>query len=401
MPQLDGSVTVDEGHRVAYAGKTENTSTGRSRSFDPDDHVEESLGVHVSGEENWLLPGFGESHDECGDYRIEGVCSSCGEPTFAPHQCGRRECPNCWGIWGKQASMKRTERLQAVRYSESHKQAAHAVISLDRDIQTREQYLNGRSRAAEIAREKGWRHFDVIAHPWRLTAEAKAICEAEKPEGVGDWVWLRENYPTRIQWWHPDTLVKWGPHYHIIGVTGRDMEPAKDSDPYVYKFIDSLERFSVDSEDSYDDVYSVYRYLFSHVGVHSEHQFQAVVGYGGMSNAGYAEYEPESYVLDKIREMTEAVAASELGDDGPDRAGPDEDELGECDHCDDGRVISVFSIPEYIDQARPPDDISIRMRVAYEWRCGDLMAPPGYRFPSSEADAREAFWALVEDREKW
>jgi len=397
MSQLDGGITVDEGYREIRAGNAGSGSSSVVRSFDPADHGDESLGVEVYGSDLWHAPGFGDPHPDCGSYRVEGVCESCGHAHVAPHQCGRRSCPNCAGIWAKQAAMKRVVRLQSVRYTESHKQAGHGVVSLDRDMNTVRGYLQGRSDAAEIAKEKGWRHFDIVAHPARVTDEGKELFDQEAgDDDPGIHVWLQQEYPDRYHFGEPDSLLYWSPHYHVIGVTSPDMEPAKESDSFVYKFIDSLGRFDLHDEDSFNDLYSVYRYLFSHVGIHEERQFQAVVGYGGMSNTTHEEYQPTAGILRKIEEMTEKVADRGLDrDDEPARAGSEDDELGECSECDDGVIINIFRVPDYIEQAQPPPDIRDKMITAYEWRTGEIQPPPGLKRPQSDEEAREALRSML------
>lgn len=294
--------------------------------------------------------------------------------------------------------MKRTVRLQSVRYTESHKQVAHGVVSLDEDIQTVREYLQGRSKAAELAKEKGWRHFDVVAHPARVTDEGKEMYERESSDrDPGIHVWLREEYGERYHFGEPDSLLYWSPHYHVIGVTSPDMEPAKDSDPYVYKFIRSFGRFDLHDEESYNEVYGIYRYGFTHVGIHEEEQFQAVVGYGGMSNTTHEEYQPTAGILRTIEEMTERVAdrALEKDEEEPARAGSEDDELGECSECDDGVIINIFRVPEYLEQAQPPPDIRDRMVTAYEWRTGEIQPPPGLKRPQSDEEALEALESML------
>jgi hypothetical protein len=82
-------------------------------------------------------------------------------------------------------------------------------------------------------------------------------------------------------------------------------------------------------------------------------------------------------------------------DDRPDRAGSEADELGECDSCEDGTVINVFRVPDYIEQAQPPPDIRDRMRTAYEWRKGRIQPPPGLKRPQSREDATDAFEGML------
>lgn len=405
MNQLEGGITVDEGYRTVEAGGDPDSS-GRNRSFDPAEHTDESLDVEPYSPELWYAPGFGSSHKDCGNYRIEGVCGKCGEPAFAPHQCGRRGCDNCWGIWAKKTALNRTVRLQSVRYSSEFKQAAHAVVSLDKDIQTVQAYLDGRSRAAEIAKEKGFTAFDVVAHPTRTTDEADMLFESQcgEDDPRGKHVWLREEYTERYHFGLPNSLVEWSPHYHIIGLTSRDMEPAYESDPYTYKFIDSFSRFDLHDKESYEDVYGTYRYLLSHVGLHEDRQFQAVVGYGGLSNTTYAEYKPGQKIVDQITRVAERVAERLLDENEESaRAGSEETELGECSECEEGTIINVFRLNSFVDKygENIPDHIRLRMIVAYEWRTGETGAPAGMRKATTENQAQEAFEKMVENQAEY
>lgn len=396
MSQLDGEISVDEGYRVGEPGTSPEPEP--ARSFDPTDHPDESLGVEVFGAREWTFPGMGDPNPECGTYRVEGVCENCGEPHFAPHQCGRRECPNCSGIWMKQTGVKRATRLQSVRHAKEFKQAAHAVVSPEEPPQTVCAFLDGRSEAAEAAREKGFTDFDVIGHICRVTDEGEELYEAEQDEddNRGIHVWLQDEYPERYHFGMVNSLLYWSPHYHIIGRTSPDMEPAKESDDFVYKFIDSLPSYSLSDEQSHEAVYKVYRYLLSHAGIHQERQFQAVVGYGGLSNSTYKDHKASVETTDQIEKMLVEIAEQHIDeDDRPERAGSEADELGECDNCEDGTVINVFRVPDYIEQAQPPPDIRDRMRTAYEWRKGRIQPPPGLKRPQSREDATDAFEGML------
>jgi hypothetical protein len=393
MNQMDGGVTVDRGYRGASAGSS--SGGGGSR-------VEEraaatrsvSLGSGVYGAEDWVLPGFGESGPRCGDYYPEAVCETCGEPEFGTHQCGRRECPECWGSWAKEAAVKRAVRLQARRLQEPdnyQRQAAHGLVSPNEEIQTIRQFKNWRSKAGEIAQEHGFRGCDVVGHPFRTTDEADQLYERADPD-VGKWVWLRENHPERLTLAHADPLVVWSPHYHIIGLTSADMEEG-DGEEYVYQFFDSLDALSGKYDrDAHGNVYGVYRYLLSHAGFHREEGHNTVVGYGDLSNARFHEFQPSDREMEVLeREVREAVGA-------PDEEGEEaaDDEVEECpqEACE-GQLIDVWDIRSYLEQMEPPPEIEAAMMAAYEWRMGDVEPPPGLKRPGSREEAREAFEALL------
>jgi hypothetical protein len=296
--------------------------------------------------------------------------------------------------------MKRTKRLQGYRHTSDFKQAAHATVIFDDQAQTVWEVLENRSRAGEVAKEKGFQALDVMAHVARINEEGKKIVEENQADDDprNRYDFLKEEFTGRYHFGLCNSLLKWDPHYHIIGVTSPDMEPAKDSDPYVYRFFRSLPRYDLHDLDSFEAVYGLYRYLLSHVGLHEERNFQTVVGYGGLSNSTYEEHEPEPRVMDKIEEKVAKVADRGLEEieEEPERAGPGEEELGECpaEECE-GVLINIFRIPDYLEQADPPPNIRKRLLTAYEWRTGKAHPPPGLRNPRTREEAREAFEAML------
>ena len=394
---------VDDGVRTAFAGSpTEATSRVQSRARRSEaGEWSEDLGVAVYGEDNWVLPGFGESSSKCGEYYPDAVCPECGEPHFGTHSCGRRGCADCWSMWAREAAVKATVRLQAFRYTQPddwHRQLAHCVVSPpEGSVQSVDSFRREWRKAYRLAHSKGYRGTISIPHPWRLTEEGKRRYRDEKGEDpdVGAWVWMRNEYPGE---WRD--LTYWSPHFHMVGFTTPDMDPGdtdKD-DGYVYHFVRSLSRFSLRNRESYEDLYGTLRYLFSHTGFPEGESFKSVRYAGCISTASFTDQEkPSVGVMSVIERMAEDVASTRLEDDD-DSSGTDsddeEDETPDCRVCG-ASTIDVFNVPDYIDQAQPPPDISDRMRLAHDWRVGDIILPPGMKCAKTEESAREIWDHLV------
>lgn len=371
---------------------------------DRDGPGEWTEGLKPYGVTAWQLPGQGDRGAGCGEWYPEAVCETCGEPRFASRVCGARSCPDCWGVWAKESGVRATVRVQAYRYTQPndwHRQAAHAIISPpEGEVRTEREYWEGRSKAAEMARSKGWRGFAVIPHPYRVTEEGKERFRAEDPE-YGIWVWLRNDVEGMSRY------LKWSPHYHIVGATGADMEPARDGDEWVYHFRRSVESFDgVRDRESHEDVYGLFRYLLSHTGFPEGSTKQTVTWYGELANSVFVEdateewqnEKPSEGVLSALEREVEAVAGPSTEDDESDgEAVPEEgDEVGECpvEECD-GMLIDVFDVEMYLRHNDPPPGVAERMRVARDWRLGRVQPPPGMKKPRTREAAEEAYEELL------
>lgn len=362
-----------------------------------------SDGLEPFGVTAWELPGQGKSGSKCNEWYASAVCETCGRLDLGTHTCGRRSCPDCWGAWAKEASVRAATRVQAFRYTQSgwRRQVAHAVVSPpEGEVRTEREYWDGRSKAAEIAEEKGWRGFAVIPHPKRVTDDGKERYRAEDPD-YGIWVWLRNDVEDM------DRYTKWSPHYHVIGATGADMDPAKESDEWRYSFFRSLERFEgVRDRGSHEDVYGTFRYLLSHTGYPTGSTKQATTWYGDLANSVFVEDATEDWQNEKpsegvrsaLEREIEAVAGpSDEGDESDESAErEDTDDEGPCpvDGCD-GLLIDVFDVSRYLDYNDPPPEVAERMRTARDWRLGRVEPPPGLKRPTTEEQAREAFESLL------
>lgn len=403
---MSQNLTADLGYRTVEAGSSssEDRSTVEIRADrSSPGEWDEDLGRW--GSDEWNLPGQGESGPGCGEWYPEAVCETCGEVDMGTHSCGRRSCPDCWGIWAKEAAVRATQRIQAFRHTlpdDWHRQVAHAYVSpAEGDVMNERQFWKGRKRAAEIAEEKGFRGFTVVPHPWRVTDEGKAEYRAEmgqEPE-YGIWVWLRNDVEDM------DQYTKWSPHYHIIGVTSADMEPAKESDEWVYQFRRSMKAYSgIRDSESHNDLYGAFRYLLSHTGFPEGSTKQVVTWYGDLANSVFVEdatedwqhEKPSEGVLSALKREIEEVAGPTEEDSESDESGTVSDEREACPVEDCGGVlIDVFDVSAYIRQAEPPPDIRDRMRAARDWRLGEIAPPPGLKHPRTEEEAREAFDTLV------
>jgi hypothetical protein len=266
-------------------------------------------------------------------------------------------------------------------------------------VRTEDEYWRWRSKAADIASDKGWRGFSVIPHPYRPTDEAKKRYRKQDLD-YGIWVWLRNDIDDM------QSLIKWSPHYHIIGMTGADMEPAQDDEKYVYRFLRSVEAYTgIHDSDSHEDLYGLFRYVLSHTGYPSGSTKQVTTWYGDLANSVFVEeatedwqnQKPSEGVRSALEREIEAVAEDGgITDDGDDDGQlVDDDSCGDCpdDECD-GLLIDVFDVSRYLRQNDPPPDVIDAMELCRDWRLGRTEPPPGLKRPQSKADARDAFDAM-------
>jgi len=398
-----GSLSTDTRPPEMLRQSEPSPSTVAARG-DRDGPGEWSEGLTPFGVTPWELPGQGDRGAGCGEWYPEAVCETCGEPRFASRVCGARSCPDCWGVWAKDGAVRATVRVQAFRYTQPddwHRQAAHAFVSPpEGEVMTVREYWEGRSKAAEIAEEKGWRGFSVIPHPFRVTEEGQERYRAEDPP-YGIWVWLRNDVEGGVS-----RYAKWSPHYHIVGATGADMEPAKDSDEWMYNFKRSVESFDgVRDAGSHEDVYGLFRYLLSHTGYPEGSTKQVVTWYGDLANSVFVEdateewqhEKPSEGVLSALEREVEAVAGPTSEDDEEGEAVAEAgDEVGECpvEECD-GLLIDVFDVGMYLEYNDPPPEVREAMVTARDWRLGRVQPPPGLKRPRTEAEAEEAYEVMI------
>jgi len=393
--QLDWRRLEEDSERSDVAARAERSEAGAW-----------SEGLSQWHDGHWKLPGQGGRGSRCGEWYPKAVCKKCGEPDFGTHLCSKRSCPgpggdesgSCWAIWAQEAGVRATQRIQAFRYTQPddyRRQVAHGVVSPpEGTVMNARQYWNGRSKAAEIAQQKGWRGFAVIPHPFRVTDEGQERYEEEDPE-YGIWVWLRNDVEKMFEY------IYWSPHYHIIGFTSADMTAAREDDDWTYHFLRSLEHFDgVRDRDSHEDLYGLFRYLLSHTGYPEESTKQVTTWYGDLANSVFVEdatedwqhQKPSKGILSSLKREIEEVAGKTEDDESDGSGGGESDDRGDCpvEGCD-GVLIGVFDIQAYLRQAQPPPEVEKVMIAAWEWRSNMRHPPPGLKRPQSEEDAREAF----------
>jgi hypothetical protein len=306
-------------------------------------------------------------------------------------------------VWAKDGAVRATVRIQAFRYTQPddwHRQLGHGIVSPpEGEVRTKQEYKEWRSKAAEIAKEKGWRGFAVIGHPYRVTEEGKERYREEDPD-YGIWVWLRNDVEGMGRY------IYWSPHYHIIGLTGADMEPAKDGDEGVYHFRRSLESFDgVRDGESHEDLYGLFRYLKSHTGYPEGSTMQTTTWHGDLANSVFVEdateewqnEKPSEGVLSALEREVEAVAGPSVEDEAGDgEAVSGGDEAGECpcEGCD-GVLIDVFDVGMYLQHNDPPEGVREAMVTARDWRLGRAKPPPGLKQPQTKEEAAEAFEKMI------
>lgn len=402
---MSDSPLVDRGHRLVDRSETRrsarSTSTGGESTSrvearaDAHGDLDADLGVRVYGEEDWTLPGMGESGPRCGEYYPDGVCSECGRIHHGTHQCGRRSCPDCWGTWAKDSAFRATVRLQAYRHTQPdgvERRLVHTVASPPEAPQTKREFYEAWSDAYDLAKEKGVEGGVAVPHGYRVTEETKEEFRNEDPD-VGVWVWLRETYED----WRDG--VEWAPHFHIIGVAP-DVEPGDTDadDGWLFKNIRSLERYALTNESSYEDVFGAVRYLLSHSTFNKEEGKNVVRWFGSLSTASFGEEaRPSEGVMDTIERYAEKATEWSVEEEG--EGGGEEDEEDDVcgDECD-GQVIDVFDVPDYLRRNDPGRRVRARMNVAYEWRTGKVEPPPGLKGPRTADQFEDAVEALLGQR---
>lgn len=395
--QVEDGLSVDAGFRVDGPDLLDH-DPDRPEPTDDDVRLTPVFGV-----ESWELPGFGESGDKCGNPVPVGVCEA-GHAQWGEHRCGRRSCSECYGRWAREASARAATRVQSFRETQPddwHSQAAHITFSPQNgDINTEREYFDGYSKAAEVAQEKGMRGFAVIGHPWRVTDRGKALYAKHGAEDseYGLWVWLRKTF----EFDELMELIKWEPHYHIIGMTTEDMEPGSEDDDFVYEFHGSLERYGgVEDRDSHEDVFGKFRYLLSHTGYPSGSTKQVIRWYGCLSNSTFVDDATEDWQIQKpldaeerIREILEELSTSEIEEGDGDT---EDEELCDCEGCD-APVVPLEDLSLYLREYDPPDDVRDVMEAVIAWRFygGIEMLPPGAKNPQNQEEAEEALQLLIE-----
>lgn len=369
-----------------------------SSAVEPDDSAgawpEEMGDVNFYADTSLTIPGQSEPPGECGQWGPKEFCKACGEVELGPQRCQRRLCRDCWETWRGQRSAAVTRRVAGARRAADgrEKRATHSVVSPpEGSIQTLNEWEQAKRRAYEIAREKGIRGGAMIPHGWRIIDEAKEVFRALKSEGeigdIGIWRWVREH---ERDW---RSLTYWSPHFHIIGV-GYDIgqsDPDGD-DGWVFSRLSNLQKFRHNDAETYEPMFRLASYLLSHGTYEPEAGRQMIRWFGELANNQFSlEAELEEWEQSVIERNVEKVAGYSVDRDDGKR---------ECDveGCTGG-LAPIWSASEYLMDQRwcdqIGDDQEATLAAAFEWSMGDLLPPPGLKFPSTEREAKEAWGNIL------
>lgn len=404
---------VPEPEEVSDATRRAMRSTGDGSILD-DYEDNDHLSVSHNGE-NWVLPGGDEPGESCGEWRVKSVCDECGDTETVQQHCDRWLCPDCWTRVANRFSINAAKRIQAFRSTQpaNHKrQWGHAVVSpTEGDITTRRALFESRTDAADIAVEKGFRGCAVVAHSHSKTELGDDLWQAhvDRDEDgeplIGFWVWLRnESGGLDVE---TDDLIKWKPHYHIVGPTSPGMDVGRQEDDWVYHMIRFNEHrlYGVgSSEDSHRELFSTFRYLSSHILQPEDCNRQMITWHGQLANSVFVEDatqewqvgKPRKSVVESIKNELKDIAGPTPEDGDSDGSGGSDDDLGEClrEGCS-GRMIGVWDIRPYLDQNNPPPDVARKMQVVRDWVAGEIEPPAGLKGPRCERDVELALDAMM------
>ena len=341
------------------------------------------------------MPGFGDSHPECGEVVPGAVCDECGEVDWLASECGRRGCPKCWSSsWRRSAARGAAERLaqfRAVAGDGIHRRTVHAVVSPpEGSVKSKADVEALQADAQAKAREHGVRGGVSVFHAFRETEEALGAFRQAKERGFekGVWAWIRERENPR-EWFY------WSPHVHVIG-TARDFQEADGEGGWVVKNIRSLDEFRLKAKLGYEDMYGVFMYLLSHASYDETRENPAPIlrYFGELSTSSFTnEEKPREWVCEEIRGMLARVSGIE---EEPEEEGVGGLEPCPCEECE-GDMIEAHKIDRYLSypESEPPPEALARMRAVRDWVLGRRLPPPGLKHPTSEEHAEEALEAMV------
>jgi hypothetical protein len=356
---------------------------------------EEMGGVSVYADTSLTIPGTREPPAECGTWGPKQFCKTCGEPHMGPQKCEKRICRDCWRKWRLDRAGAATERLAGARRVEdgAGKRAVHAVASPEPgSVRTLTQFESAKKEAYALAKEKGVRGGLLIPHGWRVREEAKNLWRELKAAGeIGDmgiWAWVRD----RPEDWR--TLTYWSPHFHIIGLARDVGESDPDGDDgWVFKRVDSFPRFNLTDEDTYRPMFRCVAYLLSHAALEPDAGKQSIRWFGDLSPGRHGislEGELKDWEQSAIERNVEALGVPGAAEE----AATCNEEGCEGDLAPVWSAGSALGDPSWCEQIGR--ETEARLAAAFEWAIGEVMPPPGARYPSTARECEEAFELVQE-----
>lgn len=385
-----------------------------ARAVDPDPAAgtwPEELGdVSVYADTSLTIPGSSDPPERCGRWGPKTFCKSCGEPHFGPQKCERRECRDCALKWRLDRAGAATARLAGARRAADgvRSRLVHAVASPpdptseetaeSERVRTLTDWERAKKKAYALAKEKGVRGGVLVPHGWRVREAAKRLYRelkqaGEIEDGLGIWRWIRN----RPEDWR--TLTFWSPHFHILGLAANveASDPAAD-DGWIFKRIDhagrsSFPRFKLTDEETYRPMFRAMAYLLSHAGIEPRAGKQVVRWFGSLSPGRHGislDDELNDWERSVIDRNVENLGVP-TGSEGP----------LECreEGCRGSRAPIWSAGSALADPAWCEDigrETEARLATAFEWAIGEVVPPPGMKYPSTERECMEAFDQLRE-----
>ena len=367
---------------------------------------EEMDGLSVYADTSLTIPGTSDPPAKCGTWGPKQFCKTCGKPHMGPQKCEHRECRDCWRKWRLERAGAATERLAGARRAAegAGKRLVHVVASppnptdaatpRSERVRTLTDWEKAKKRAYALAKEHGVRGGLLIPHGWRVREEAKQLYRELKGAGeIGDmgiWAWVRD----RPEDWR--TLTYWSPHFHILGLA-RDVEAStpEEDDGWIVKRVDSFPRFNLTDKETYRPMFRATAYLLSHAGIEPDEGKQAVRWFGSLSPGRHG-----ISLDEELADWEQSAIERNVEDLGVPGAA---EEAATCNEegCE-GSLAPVWSAgsaladPSWCEQIGR--ETEAELAAAFEWAIGEVMPPPGARFPSTARECEEAFELVREQR---
>lgn len=350
----------------------------------------EEMEVQYYADTSLTIPGQSEPPGECGTWGPREFCKSCGDVVVGPQRCQRRLCSDCWLTWRGNRAASMTERLAGARRAAdgAEKRLTHSVVSPPPgSIKTLTQFERGKQRAYEMAKKKGIRGGVLIPHGWRVRDEAKELYRESieaglVEESIGLWQWVRGQ---ERDW---RSLTYWSPHFHVLGVGAEVGESDPEADGgWVFSRLGSFGRFRLSDPDTYEGMFRASSYLLSHVAFESENGRQSVRWFGSIANN---QFSLESDLADWEESVIQRNVEKVSGYGGEEGEGERECEVEGCR----GNLAPVWSAGAYLADPTWCEEIGNQESVlvaAFEWCIGEVVPPPGLRYPKSRRDFEEAW----------